>query len=75
VRWPAEGPEAWRGYQASKRRYFYGVKIHLVVTASGQPVEFVLAPGAEADVTVLRLFHHRLRRQFRHLGALGGNLG
>jgi len=46
--------EAWRGYQASKRRYFYGVKIHLVVAASGQPVEFVLAPGADADVAVFR---------------------
>lgn len=46
--------EAWRGYQASKRRYFYGVKLHLVVTAAGQPVEFIIAPGAEADVSVLK---------------------
>ena len=46
--------EAWRGYQASKRRYFYGVKIHLVAAASGQPVEFVLAPGADADIAVFR---------------------
>ncbi len=46
--------EAWRGYQASKRRYFYGVKIHLVVSASGQPVELVLAPGADADVAVFK---------------------
>ena len=27
--------EAYRGYQASKRRYFYGLKIHLMVTESG----------------------------------------
>jgi len=46
--------EAWRGYPASKRRYFHGVKIHRVVAASGQPVEFVLAPGADADVAVLK---------------------
>jgi hypothetical protein len=26
--------EAYRGYTASKRRYFYGVKIHLLVTAA-----------------------------------------
>jgi hypothetical protein len=46
--------EAWRGYQASKRRYFYGVKIHLVVNASGQPIEFVLTPGADSDAKVLK---------------------
>ncbi|MCX6049013.1 MAG: hypothetical protein NT075_28260 [Chloroflexi bacterium] len=31
------GDEAHRGYQASKRRYFYGVKIHLLVTKD-QPI-------------------------------------
>jgi hypothetical protein len=36
--------EVWRGYQASKRRYFYGLKIHLMVNARGQPVEFFLSP-------------------------------
>lgn len=48
--------EAWRGYQASKRRYFYGLKIHLVVTASGHPVEFVLTPGSDSDTKVLKQF-------------------
>lgn len=48
--------EAWRGYQASKRRYFYGVKVHLVVAASGHPVEFVLTPGADGDAKVLKQF-------------------
>ena len=42
--------EAYRGYVASKRRYFFGLRIHLVVTATGQPVEFLLAPGAYADL-------------------------
>ena len=31
--------ERFRGYQASKKRYFYGLKIHLMVTQEGQPVE------------------------------------
>jgi len=31
------GDEAHRGYQASKKRYFYGVKIHLLVTKDHQP--------------------------------------
>lgn len=46
--------EAYRGRIASKKRWFYGVRVHLVITATGQPVEFVLAPGATADVRVLQ---------------------
>jgi hypothetical protein len=41
--------EVWRGYQASKRRYFYGLKIHLMITETGQPVEFFLTPGSYSD--------------------------
>jgi Transposase DDE domain len=51
-----EGAEAYRGYQASKKRYFYGVKIHLMVTATGEPVEFFLTPGSFADVKGLKVF-------------------
>lgn len=43
---------AYRGYVASKRRYFFGLRIHLLVTATGHPVEFGLAPGAQADITM-----------------------
>lgn len=44
----------WRGYQASKRRYFYGLKLHLLVTADGQPVEFYFTPGSYSDTRALR---------------------
>ena len=43
---------AFRGYISSKRRYFYGLRVHLVVTGAGEPVEFSLAKGSEADITV-----------------------
>ena len=46
--------EAYRGYIASKRRYFYGLRVHMIVTGSGEPVEFVLRPGAESDVRVYK---------------------
>jgi Transposase DDE domain len=36
----------YRGYIASKQRYFYGLKVHLLVTKDGQPVECFLAPGS-----------------------------
>jgi hypothetical protein len=48
--------EAYRGYIASKKRYFYGLKIHLLVTKEGQPVELFLTPGADSDVACLDLF-------------------
>ena len=41
--------ETYRGYLASKHRYFFGLRLHLLGTATGQPVEFVRAPGAQAD--------------------------
>ncbi len=46
--------EAYRGYIASKHRYFFGLRVHLLITATGQPVEFVLAPGATADLTAFK---------------------
>lgn len=52
--------EAYRGYIASKRRYFYGLRIHLLITANGEPVEVFLAPGADADVCALHRFHFDL---------------
>ena len=48
--------EAFRGYTSSKRRYFYGLKIHLLVTEHGQPVEFFLTPGSFHDGGCLPLF-------------------
>lgn len=48
--------ERYRGYQSSKRRYFYGLKVHLLVTAQGEPVEFFLTPGSFGDVSGLDLF-------------------
>ena len=46
--------EDFRGYQASKKRYFYGLKIHLMVTQDGQPVECFRTPGGFGDVDALK---------------------
>jgi Transposase DDE domain len=51
---PKKHGEAFRGYIASKRRYFYGLRVHLVVTGAGEPVEFSLVAGSEADVKVFK---------------------
>ncbi len=46
--------EAYRGYIASKRRYFYGLRVHMLITAQGAPVEFTVTPGASADLTAFK---------------------
>lgn len=55
------GPdERYRGYTASKRRYFFGVKLFLMVTADGAPVEMFLVPGRTGDVSGLDVFDFEL---------------
>jgi len=52
--------EDFRGYQASKKRYFYGLKIHLMVTQDGHPVECFLTPGGFGDVDALKYYAYEL---------------
>jgi hypothetical protein len=42
--------ERYRGKISSKRRYFYGVKVQLLATSDGIPVEFCILPGSCADL-------------------------
>lgn len=44
----------WPGKQSSMRRYFYGVKVQLLVTKDGIPVGFGFVPGSEHDVQALK---------------------
>jgi len=41
--------EKHRSYQASKKCYFYGIKVHMVVRTDGKPIEFILSPGSRSD--------------------------
>lgn len=41
--------EAFRGYNSSKREYFYGYKVHLITAADGRIVEFDFTPGSVSD--------------------------
>lgn len=50
----------WRGYNASKREYFYGVKVQLLTTKEGIPVELCFTPGSEHDIDGLRKMHVEL---------------
>ncbi len=52
--------EQYRGYNSSKREYFYGVKIQLITTTDGIPVEMYLVEGAEHDSQILKRMHDDL---------------
>ena len=52
--------EDFRGYLSIKKRYFYGLRIHLLVTEQGEPVEFFLEPGAFSDTAALGLYNFDL---------------
>jgi len=47
--------EEYRGYIASKKRYFYGIRVQLLATKDGIPVEFAFLPGEANDVRGLRV--------------------
>ncbi len=59
--------EDYRGYIASKKRYFYGVRVQLLTTKSGIPVEFVFMPGSASDVRGLNALPLNLPRVLRSL--------
>lgn len=46
--------KAYHGRSASKRCWFYGVKVQVVATTDGLPVAYHIHPGSEADMTGLR---------------------
>ena len=58
---PAKGTAKHRGWCASKKEYFYGLKVCMIVTEAGLLVEMLLVPisrlrdsGAAADVRALK---------------------
>jgi DDE family transposase len=52
--------EDFRGYQTSKKRYFYGLTIHRMGTQDGQPVECFRTPGGFGDVDALQYYAYEL---------------
>lgn len=46
--------EAYRGYNTSKREYFYGFKVQVITTADGIPVEYFIVAGSFHDSTAFQ---------------------
>jgi IS5 family transposase len=45
----------YHGYTASKKTYFFGIKVHMIVNENGIPIEFCITPGGVSDIEGLRL--------------------
>ena len=45
--------EKFRGYNSSAREYFYGLKVHILMTEDGIPAEMLLSPGSCSDTSSL----------------------
>jgi hypothetical protein len=50
--WLLRGP-AYHGRCASKRCWFYGLKVQVVMTTDGVPVDYYIHASSEADITGL----------------------
>lgn len=44
----------YHGYTASKKSYFFGLKVHMIVDEYGFPVEFCITPGSTSDIEGLK---------------------
>ena len=42
------------GYCAAQDQYFFGFKVHVIITATGQPVTFRIGPGSEHDMKAFK---------------------
>jgi hypothetical protein len=51
--------EDFRGYNASKKGYSYGVKVTMVIKLSGHPLKMMIAPGSEHDLPALKVLDPR----------------
>jgi hypothetical protein len=50
----------YRGYNSSKKEYFYGFKIHLITAMDGTVTEFEFSPGAVGDIDGYNLLNFDL---------------
>lgn len=59
---------AYRGYNASKREYFYGFKVQVITTAEGIPVEYFITAGSVHDATAFQCMNIDLPKGSKLVG-------
>ena len=60
-----------KGYNASKGGFFYGLKVHMVVTTDKEPVMVHISEGSIHDVTAGYQFMHHLPKESITIGDKG----
>jgi hypothetical protein len=60
-----------KGYNASKKKYFYGFKVHMVVTTNQEPVSCYISEGSVHDTTASFEFLHDLPKNSIVIGDKG----
>ncbi len=58
----------FHGYNASKKEYFFGIKVHMVIDTEGVPMEFIFTPGNSADISGLKMLSLNLPKNSILLG-------
>jgi hypothetical protein len=58
----------YHGYTASKKQYFFGIKVHMIVDIDGVPIEFLFTPGSTSDVSALQFFDMNISEGSQILG-------
>lgn len=53
----------WRGYTASMKSYYYGIKVQLITTKRGIPITFHFTEGKVADVKALNKILDKLLQE------------
>jgi hypothetical protein len=51
----------FHGYSASRKEYFFGLKLHLLVDDNLVPIEFCIKPGSCSDIATLQEFNLNLK--------------
>ena len=46
--------KVFHGYTASKKQYFFGIKVHMIIDENGIPIEFCFTPGSTSDIEGLK---------------------
>lgn len=52
----------YRGYNTAKKEYFYGLKIHMLTSVEGNPLEFIIKPASVHDIKAFKSFRLNLQK-------------
>lgn len=55
--------EIYRGFSAIRDDFFFGIKVHMLVTKNGEPVDFVIQPESISDIKIAQTFNFNIPKK------------